>query len=188
MKVLVVNVGSTSVKYNLYEMDTEERLAMGRAERMGTPDAVHIHENGQVRVDGSSVTNAMRAILEHLTRPGGPLPDPSALGAVGHRVVHGGEQLIAPTRIDEKTLAIIDECARFAPLHNPVNAAGIRAAREVFPNVPHVAVFDTAFHAQLPPHAFTYAVPQELYTSAASAGTASTGRAISSWRCRQPST
>ncbi|MBL0212301.1 MAG: acetate/propionate family kinase [Myxococcales bacterium] len=164
MKVLVVNVGSTSVKYNLYEMDTEERLAMGRAERMGTPDAVHIHENGQVRVDGSSVTNAMRAILEHLTRPGGPLPDPSALGAVGHRVVHGGEQLIAPTRIDEKTLAIIDECARFAPLHNPVNAAGIRAAREVFPNVPHVAVFDTAFHAQLPPHAFTYAVPQELYT------------------------
>ncbi|MBL9013887.1 MAG: acetate/propionate family kinase [Myxococcales bacterium] len=164
MKVLVVNVGSTSVKYNLYEMDTEERLAVGRAERMGTPDAVHVHESGQVAVDGSSVVNAMKAILEHLTRPGGPLPDPSALGAVGHRVVHGGEQLIAPTKIDDRTLAVIDECARFAPLHNPVNAAGVRAAREVFPGVPHVAVFDTAFHAALPPHAFTYALPHELYT------------------------
>jgi acetate kinase len=164
MKVLVVNVGSTSVKYNLYEMDTEERLAVGRAERMGTPDAVHIFEDGQIKVDGSSVANALRAILEHLTRPGGPLPDPSALGAVGHRVVHGGEKLIEPTRIDDKTLAVIDECAAFAPLHNPVNAAGIRAAREVFPSVPHVAVFDTAFHAHLPPHAFTYAVPTELYT------------------------
>ncbi len=164
MKVLVVNVGSTSVKYNLYEMDTEERLAVGRAERMGTPDAVHIHEGGEVTVDGTSVSNALRAILEHLTRPGGPLPDPSALGGVGHRVVHGGEQLIAPTKIDDKALAVIDECAKFAPLHNPVNAAGIRAAREVFPGVPHVAVFDTAFHAQLPPHVFTYALPHELYT------------------------
>ncbi len=164
MKVLVVNVGSTSVKYNLYEMDTEERLAVGRAERMGTPDAVHIYEDGQIKVDGSSVANVLRAILEHLVRPGGPLPDPKALGAVGHRVVHGGEKLIAPTRIDDKALAVIDECAAFAPLHNPVNAAGIRAAREVFPDVPHVAVFDTAFHAQLPPHAFTYAVPTELYT------------------------
>ncbi len=164
MKVLVVNVGSTSVKYNLYEMDTEARLAVGRAERMGTPDAVHIFEDGQVKVDGRSVATALRAILEHLTRSGGPLPDPGVLGAVGHRVVHGGEQLIAPTRIDDKALAVIDECAKFAPLHNPANAAGIRAAREVFPDVPHVAVFDTAFHAQLPPHAFTYAVPTELYT------------------------
>ena len=148
MKVLVVNVGSTSVKYNLYEMDTEERLASGVAER----------------IDGASVAGVMRGILEQLTGPGGPLPDPKALGAVGHRVVHGGEKLIAPTRIDDKVLAIIEECAAFAPLHNPVNARGIRAAREVFPDVPHVAVFDTAFHAQLPPHAFTYAVPTELYT------------------------
>ena len=100
---------------------------------------------------------------EMCIRDSGPLPDPSALGAVGHRVVHGGEKLIAPTRIDDKAEAIIAECAVFAPLHNPVNLAGIRAAREVFPTVPHVAVFDTAFHAQLPPHAYTYAVPHELY-------------------------
>lgn len=163
MKVLVVNVGSTSVKYNLYEMDTEARLAVGKAERMGTSDAVHIHEDGQVAVDGSSVTAALRAILEHLTRAGGPLADIRTLGAVGHRVVHGGEKLITPTRIDDKVEKIIEECSVFAPLHNPVNLAGIRAAREVFPSVPHVAVFDTAFHAQLPPHAYTYAVPHELY-------------------------
>lgn len=161
MKVLVVNVGSTSVKYNLYEMDTEARLAVGKAERIDEY-AVHIHETGQDPVDGS-IANAMRAILAHLTREGGPLTDPSQLGCVGHRVVHGGERLIAPTRIDDKVLAIIDECSVFAPLHNPVNGAGIRAAREVFPNIPHVAVFDTAFHAQLPPHAYTYAIPHELY-------------------------
>lgn len=162
MKVLVVNVGSTSVKYNLYEMDTEARLAVGKAERMGTSEAVHIHEDGQVAIDGS-IAGALRAILAHLTRKGGPLEVPNSLGAVGHRVVHGGEQLIAPTLIDDKVEAIIDECSVFAPLHNPVGLAGIRAARQVFPEVPHVAVFDTAFHAQLPPHAYTYAVPHELY-------------------------
>lgn len=163
MKALVVNVGSTSVKYNLYEMDTEARLATGRAERIGTKDAVHIHETGQELVDGTTVEAALRSILAHLVRTGGPLTGPSQLGVVGHRVVHGGEQLIAPTRIDDRVLGIIDECSVFAPLHNPVNAAGIRAARDVFPSVPHVAVFDTAFHAQLPPHAYTYAVPYDLY-------------------------
>ncbi len=162
MKVLVVNVGSTSVKYNLYEMDTEARLAVGRAERIGTADAVHVHDEGSVTIDGS-IVGALRAILEHLTRPGGPLPDPSSLGAVGHRVVHGGERLIASTRIDDKVEQVIDECSVFAPLHNPANLAGIRAARAVFPSVPHVAVFDTAFHAGLPPHAYTYAVPHQLY-------------------------
>lgn len=163
MQLLVVNVGSTSVRYNLYEMDTETRLAAGRVERVGTADALHLHEGGEARVDGSTVGGALRAVLAHLTRPGGPLPDPSALGAVGHRVVHGGERLIVPTKIDDKVEHIIEECAAYAPIHNPVNLAGIRAAREVFPSVPHVAVFDTAFHAQLPPHAYTYAIPHELY-------------------------
>ena len=163
MQVLVVNVGSTSVKYNLYEMDTETRLAIGRVERVGTADAQHVDETGSAVVDGSTVASALRAILAHLTRAGGPVPDPAAIGAVGHRVVHGGERLIVPTRIDEKVEHIIGECAVFAPLHNPANLAGIRAAREVFGAVPHVAVFDTAFHAQLPPHAYTYAVPHELY-------------------------
>lgn len=163
MKVLVVNVGSTSLKYNLYEMDTEARLAVGKIERVGTADAVHVHELGRDPIDGSTVQGAMRAVLAHLVRDGGPLPDVSALAAVGHRMVHGGERLIAPTPLDEKTERIIEECAVYAPLHNPVNLAGVRAAKEVFASVPHVAVFDTAFHAQLPPHAFTYGVPHELY-------------------------
>lgn len=163
MKVLVVNVGSTSVKYNLYEMDTEARLGAGRVERVGTDNAAHIHEGGETKIDGRSAAEALRGILAHLTRDGGPLPDPAQLGAVGHRVVHGGERLVAPTRIDDKVERIIEECAAFAPLHNPVNLAGVRAAKEVFPNVPQIAVFDTAFHANLPPHAYTYAVPHELY-------------------------
>src|SRR5690606_26885114 len=163
MQVLVVNVGSTSLKYNLYEMDTEARLAVGKIDRVGTADAVHVHELGRDPVDGSTVERAMRAMLAHLVRDGGPLPDVSALAAVGHRMVHGGERLIAPTPIDEKVEHIIEECAVFAPLHNAAHLAGVRAAKEVFANVPHVAVFDTAFHAQLPPHAFTYGLPHELY-------------------------
>lgn len=163
MKVLVVNVGSTSVKYNLYEMDTEARLAAGRVERVGSSEAVHVNDTGTEPVDGRDVTGALRAILAHLRRDGGPLVDLAQLGAVGHRVVHGGEQLVTPTPVDDRIERIIEECAAYAPLHNPVNLAGIRAARAVFPDVPHIAVFDTAFHAPLPPHAYTYAIPHELY-------------------------
>lgn len=165
MRALVVNVGSTSVKYHLYEMDTEARLAAGRVERVGTPEATHVHEAGEDPVAALDVRGALRAVLAHLCRDGGPLASGPALGVVGHRVVHGGERLIVPTPIDEKVERVIEECAVYAPLHNPANLAGIRAAREVFPDVPHVAVFDTAFHAQLPPHAYTYAIPHELYLS-----------------------
>jgi acetate kinase len=189
VKVLVLNVGSTSIKYNLYDMDTEARLAAGRVERVGTDGASHVEGSAPgVPVDGHTAAAALRAVLSHLTRAGGPLADARELGAIGHRVVHGGEQLVAPVRIDDKVEVIIEQCAVYAPLHNPVNLAGIRAAREVFPDVPHVAVFDTAFHGQLPPAAFTYALPHELYLSAASAAMASTGRATSTWRCRPPST
>lgn len=163
MKVLVLNVGSTSVKYNLYEMDTEDLLTRGRVERVGTPSGVHVSAEGEHPIDASTAEQALGGILAHLTRAGGPLEGDAQLGAVGHRVVHGGEQLIAPTLIDERALAIIEECARYAPLHNPVNAAGIRAAQKVFPGVPQIAVFDTAFHANLSPEAYTYAVPHALY-------------------------
>jgi len=136
MKVLVVNVGSTSVKYDHYEMDTERSLARGVLERV------------------TDYRAAMTTILASLKEP---------VEAVGHRVVHGGERLIQPTRIDPAVEAIIEECAAFAPIHNPVNLAGVRAAREVFPTVPHVAVFDTAFHASMPDEAFVYGLPYELY-------------------------
>ena len=162
MKVLVLNVGSTSVKYHLYEMDTETRLAEGRVERVCTRDSVHVHEGGAEPVVAHDARAALDLVLSHLRRAGGPLAE-EALGAVGHRVVHGGEQLLSPVRIDARVEGIIEDCAVYAPLHNPGNLAGIRAARAVFGEVPQIAVFDTAFHAQMPAPAFTYAVPHSLY-------------------------
>jgi acetate kinase len=162
MKVLVVNVGSTSVKYDLYEMDTEQSLARGRVERVGTPSAVHIHAGTESPVEAPDVRGALAAILSRLSAPDAPLAG-GGLAAVGHRVVHGGERLVQPVKIDAAVEAVIEECAAFAPLHNPVNLAGVRAAREVFGEIPHVAVFDTAFHAQMPEPAFVYGLPHELY-------------------------
>ncbi|HVK73732.1 MAG TPA: acetate/propionate family kinase [Kofleriaceae bacterium] len=162
MKVLVVNVGSTSVKYDLYEMDTEQSLARGRVERVGTPEAVHLRGEASTPIVAGDVRAAMAEILGALSASDGPLAG-GGLGAIGHRVVHGGERLIQPVRVDAKVEAVIEECAVFAPLHNPVNLAGIRAAREVFADVPHVAVFDTAFHAAMPEASFVYGLPYELY-------------------------
>jgi acetate kinase len=160
MKVLVINVGSTSVKYDLYEMDTEDSLARGRVERVGTDAAEHICGDKRARVDGRDVQSALKAIVDSLKE--GALAS-GTLGAVGHRVVHGGERLIKPVMIDDAVEAVIDECARFAPLHNPVNLRGIRAARAVFPDVKHIAVFDTAFHGAMPESSFVYGLPYELY-------------------------
>jgi acetate kinase len=160
MKVLVINVGSTSVKYDLYEMDTEDSLARGRVERVGTDAAEHVRGDERTRVDGRNVEAALRAIVESLKQ--GPLAN-NGIALVGHRVVHGGERLIKPVVIDEAVEAVIEECAKFAPLHNPVNLGGIRAARAVFPDVKHVAVFDTAFHGAMPESSFVYGLPYELY-------------------------
>lgn len=162
MKVLVINVGSTSVKYDLYEMDTEQSLARGRVERVGTSEAVHLHGDQRTPVEAPDVRGALAAILGELSGAGGPLGE-GGLGAIGHRIVHGGERLIEPTRIDAEVEAVIAECAGFAPLHNPANLEGVRAAREVFPELPQVAVFDTAFHAQMPEPAYIYGLPYDLY-------------------------
>ncbi|MBK9034771.1 MAG: acetate/propionate family kinase [Myxococcales bacterium] len=162
MKILVVNVGSTSVKYDLYEMDTEQSLARGRVERIGTAGAVHVRDGVEQQVSAPDVPGALTAILAGLSAPGAPLAG-GDLGAVGHRIVHGGERLIKPVRIDDAVEAVIEECAVFAPLHNPVNLAGVRAARALFTDVPHVAVFDTAFHAAMPEHSFMYGLPHDLY-------------------------
>ncbi len=162
MKVLVVNVGSTSVKYDLYEMDIEQSLARGVIERVGTAEAAHVRDGIRTPVVAGDARAAMAAIVASLTEGSGPLAQ-GGLGAVGHRVVHGGERLIQPVKVDAKVEAVIEECAAFAPLHNPVNLAGIRAAREVFGDIPHVAVFDTAFHAAMPETAFVYGLPYEHY-------------------------
>ena len=137
MNVLVLNAGSTSLKYDVYDMDTEASLKRGVVERMRDIGAAL----QQVQADLAGI----------------------AIHAVGHRVVHGGERLIEPTVIDAGAEAVIEECAVFAPIHNPANLAGIRAAKQAYPDVKHVAVFDTAFHANMPESAFVYALPYELY-------------------------
>ena len=146
-KLLVVNSGSSSLKYQLFALAGERRLAGGMVERIGEP-GVPDHRHALERVAA-------------LLRERGALADPSELAAVGHRVVHGGERFAAPTRIDASVCSAIRELARLAPLHNPANLAGIEVCLRAYPHVPQVAVFDTAFHQTLPARAFRYAVPDD---------------------------
>lgn len=161
MKVLVINVGSSSVKYDLYEMDTEQSLASGVVERVGGDQALLRSVAGAKREDANvtapSVAAALSLVLDHLGLNG------DDLRAVGHRVVHGGESLTRPTIITDAVKETIRNCAQYAPLHNPANLIGIEAAMERLPKATHVAVFDTAFHSDLPPRSFMYALPYELY-------------------------
>ncbi len=155
--VLVINCGSSSLKFAVVEPEHGELLHHGLAERLGAPEA-RLSIAG--RSDQPLSTDAgPAAVLESIA----PTLQGMALGAVGHRVVHGGEAFSDSTRLDPRTVARIEACSELAPLHNPANLAGIRAARQRFPELPHVAVFDTAFHQTLPPKAFFYAVPYELY-------------------------
>ncbi len=165
MSVLVVNAGSSSVKYALLDPERDGAaglLAKGLVERIGTGDARSRHDGpsgrAEATVDAPDHAAAFATITRAFAEHGPPLAE--GLVAVGHRVVHGGERFTAPTVVDDAVLAEVERLSVLAPLHNPVNVAGIRAARSAFPDVPHVAVFDTAFHATLPPAARTYAVPR----------------------------
>lgn len=140
--ILVLNSGSSSLKYQLFDLDDPAARRGGLVERIGEPGQVPDHRAAVARV------------LDDL-------PDPGGVKAVGHRVVHGGS-LTAPTLIDDDVIAIIEQSAPLAPLHNPPNLAGIRAARDALPGVPQVAVFDTAFHADLPPAVATYAIDRAV--------------------------
>jgi acetate kinase len=144
MNVLVINVGSTSIKYRLYDMDTEAVIAKGVVERV------------------TSVRDGLGAVLASLGSNGARC-EPKDIRAVGHRVVHGGEKLVRPAVVTDEVKETIRACSVFAPIHNPANLAGIEAAQAALPHATHVAVFDTAFHAELPPHAYVYALPYELY-------------------------
>jgi acetate kinase len=167
MKILVINVGSTSIKYHLYEMDTEEVLFGGAVERVGSAHALHKWSRGGTKseetVSAPDVKAGLACVLSKLTGQGGVLADISELRAVGHRVVHGGEKLVKPCKVTPEVKEIIATCASFAPIHNPANLAGIEAAEAALPGATHVAVFDTAFHGELSPHAYVYALPYELY-------------------------
>ncbi|MDN4614287.1 acetate kinase [Leifsonia sp. F6_8S_P_1B] len=163
--VLVVNSGSSSLKYQLIDAESEESLATGLVERIGEPSG-HIRHRGP---DGTSErslpipdhTAAFRAMLDAFAESGPSLEDDPVV-AVGHRVVHGGKRFFEPTIVTPLVEINIEDLADLAPLHNPANLQGIRAAKTAFPDVPHVAVFDTAFHQTLPPEAYTYAIDAQL--------------------------
>jgi acetate kinase len=144
VKIFVVNSGSSSIKYQLVDLDTGEAAVSGLIERIGEP-------NGEA----ADHTEGMRQVLDHLGTD-------HTFAAVGHRVVHGGPRFTEATLITDDVEREIDELSALAPLHNPANVLGIRAARTALPDVPHVAVFDTAFHQTLAPDAYTYAIDAEI--------------------------
>jgi acetate kinase len=158
--VLVINSGSSSLKFCLIDATSEEVLVRGLAEALGGDDAVlHIfrpdHAAENLAIPGADHAVAIAAAMERL--------DKSSIGVVGHRIVHGGEAFSHSAEIDEGILAAIRECVPLAPLHNPACLVGIEAARSCFPSLPHVAVFDTAFHQTMPEQAYLYAIPYEYY-------------------------
>lgn len=169
MIIFVLNCGSSSVKYKLYNMKDETVLAEGRVERIGQDNAVIMHQPaGRDKVSMTMPilehTAAIRECLNLLTHPEhGVIASAAEIDAVGHRVVHGGESFSDSVLINERTKEILDSLASLAPLHNPANVTGIRAAEKIMPNVPQVAVFDTAFHSTIPPYAYLYAIPYSIY-------------------------
>ena len=164
-EVLVINCGSSSLKYSWLDVGTGIPRAKGIAERIGeVGTSIRLEFSGNVvekAIPGADHGGALREMVE-LCWPGGVIP--SNLRAVGHRVVHGGEYFREPCLIDAEVLARIEACSELAPLHNPANCIGIRMAIERFPMLPHVAVFDTAFHQTMPKYAYLYAVPYVWYT------------------------
>lgn len=164
-RILVINSGSSSLKYQLIDAQTEERLVHGIIDRIGEVESFLSHSAGDlVREQHRHVADhavAFEAMIELFEEAGLGLLD-AGLIAVGHRVVHGGDRFFAPTLIDDEVAATIAELSVLAPLHNPANLAGIEAARAAFSNLPHVAVFDTAFHQSMPQSAYTYAIKADL--------------------------
>ena len=169
MKVLVINAGSSSLKYQLMDPQTREVLAKGLCERIGIDgrlthkvparDAKHEFE-----IAMPTHAEAIQAVLDALTSPDhGVIASMKEIDAVGHRVVHGGEKFASSVLIDDVVMAALEDCIPLAPLHNPANITGIKACQKVMPGVPMVAVFDTAFHQTMPERAYMYALPYEYY-------------------------
>lgn len=168
MLILSINTGSSSVKYTLIQMETEETLARGMVENIGAADARMKHcRNGREEVFHGTYTNhdqSIQAIIQMLLdHEHGALHDLSEIVAVGHRIAHGGEDLFQPTLIDEATLEKMRKNIRLAPLHMPHMIRGIELFQKSMPDTPMVAVFDTAFHQTMPPEAYLYAIPYEYY-------------------------
>ncbi len=169
MNVLVINAGSSSLKYQLMDPATHDVLAKGVCERIGIDGRLtHKVPSKDIKIENDipmpTHAEAIQAVLDALLSPEhGVIKSMDEIDAVGHRVVHGGEAFAGSVKIDDAVMAAIEECIPLAPLHNPANITGIKACQQVMPNVPMVAVFDTAFHQTMPPRAYIYELPYEYY-------------------------
>ena len=169
MKILVINAGSSSMKFTLYSMENETVLAKGVFERLGTigPNLIYKRPDGfkfEQEIPVKDHVGAFTEICKKLVDPEiGVIKSLSEISAIGHRVLHGGEKITAPVIVDEKVKAIVRECFPLGPLHNPANLAGIEACEKAMPGVPNVGVFDTQFHQTMAPEAYLYAIPYEYY-------------------------
>lgn len=169
MKVLVINCGSSSLKYQLINMDNEVVLAKGICERIGIEGSFLKHQPGEgdkitIEKPMPTHTEAIQSVLEALTNSThGVIKNMSEINAVGHRVVHAGEKFATSVIINDAVMDALKECIELAPLHNPPNIIGIEACKKIMPNVPMVGVFDTAFHQTMPEEAYIYALPYEMY-------------------------
>ena len=168
MNILVINCGSSSLKYQLINSETEAVLAKGLCERIGIDGVLTYQPEGgekeKTEIPMPTHTEAINSVIAALTNEKtGVIKSLSEVGAVGHRVVHGGEKFTASCLINEESIKAIEECNDLAPLHNPANLIGIRACQDLMPGVPMVGVFDTAFHQTMPEKAYLYGLPYEYY-------------------------
>lgn len=169
MNILVINCGSSSLKYQLIDSDSEQVLAKGLCERIGIDDSAITHQKagGEKQTTLASMadhTQAVKLVIEKLTDASvGALKSLDEIDAVGHRIVHGGEKFAGSVLLTQEVMKAIEECNDLAPLHNPANLIGIHSCREIMPEVPMVGVFDTAFHQTMPKKAYLYGLPYEYY-------------------------
>lgn len=171
MKVLVLNCGSSSLKYQLIDMDNEAVLCKGLVERIGIDGSILKHEKDGM--DGKHIVeeamkdhkDAIKHVLDAVADPKvGAVKEMSEIDAVGHRIVHGGEKFASSAVLTDEVIKAIEDCTELAPLHNPANLMGVEACKAILPDVPMVGVFDTAFHQTMPEKSFLYGLPYELYT------------------------
>ena len=169
MNILVINCGSSSLKFQLIDMNNESVTAKGLCERIGMDGSRIVYTPGdkdKITIESPMPTHteAIQVVLDCLTSPEhGVIKDLSSIDAVGHRVVHGGEKFAESIVINDEVIAAIEECNELAPLHNPANLIGINVCQKLMPGVPMVAVFDTAFHQTMPPKAYLYGLPLKAY-------------------------
>lgn len=169
MKILVLNCGSSSLKYQVIDMDTRNPIAKGLVERIGLEGSVLtfntvLRKKQVIKTEIKNHTKAIELVLQQLVDPAaGALKELSEIHAIGHRVVHGGEKFAKSVIIDDSVMKALKDCIELAPLHNPPNIAGIKACQKIMPGIPQVAVFDTAFHQSMSPSSYIYGLPYELY-------------------------